>query len=67
MCAGNAVFSHTKVVSESKGRRCETAVAAMVAYTKTTGGACNQLADLGPLVSPLQVIYIPRKFDLAGL
>ena len=50
MCAGNAVFSHTKVVSESKivremlcftietavcgceGRRCETAVAAMLAY-----------------------------------
>ena len=52
MCAGNAVFYHTEVVSESKivremlcftietsvggreGRRCETAVAAMIAYAR---------------------------------
>ena len=35
--------------------------------TKTTGGACNYLGDLDPLVSPLQVIYNPRNYDLAGL
>ena len=57
MCVENVVFSHTKVVSESKivcemlcftietvvcgreGRRCETAVAAMVAYACLQGGA----------------------------
>ena len=56
MCAGNAVFSHAEVVSESKivremlcctietavggceGRRCETAVAAMVAYGRLWAG-----------------------------
>ena len=60
-------FVHMVNLMSISWRQCGQILVSVSFNAKTTGGACNYLGDLDPLVSPLQVIYNPRNYDLAGL